>query len=943
MFRLMSAPRFACLITFFSLLSAIPVFAIECYQCHGGQTPQDYRPIDAGYRNISTGGFQGSHRTHMATTAVPVTCSRCHQGAAEYGPGHANRLIELAPNINSSPLAAVYRNGSTAFPQRPVPRLGSCSNVNCHFERETKVWGVPPLTVPDGCKECHGAPPGGGDSGAAGSHPQHDLYFPGASGCVKCHTDHTKDAFPFNHATSVGRGLLLGIQNPVSSVRSLYSGALNDYLPKSSSNQFGSCSNVYCHSKGDSLTSYQPNVVPSWGISLPGDCSGCHGNGHGTGTEIVSGSHTIHVGKDFYGQYVYQCSTCHFYTAAGSQAIANRANHVNSQVDVSLAPSFGGVYTADGHAPGAPVGTCQNVYCHSNVQPDGGIGGPTAYNTPEWGDAGSIQCGGCHAGDGGHGHGGVKMATGSHTRHLAYSFTTTTNTVKCMVCHKYTNQPFVTSCYGNPLAVEYGNTVCHWGTGELHANGKVNVRIEPTFGNMSAYQGSPEPGNGYANCTNTYCHSNGTAIATGVNTPSATPNWGSGAIGCTSCHGYPPNYANGTPKANSHARHSTCNLCHYGTTTNGVTITNMATHVNKAYDLAPGSGVSFSYTYASTGGTCSSISCHGGASAVWGATIQCGGCHEVPPATPSHLKHFSGSGVEAAYGDVRIAQDFSANATGYLMNCGNCHPLDQAKHGNGAVDVELFNALAPAGSLKARNPSAAAYSNGTTVHTDSRGFRYTNGTCSSVYCHSYNEWTTPGGVANYTNYSTYLPPNLVETRNYRPVTWNGSALTCSGCHANPPRTRYPDNDLGSGDSHSWINAGGEYNAPYVNGVEERHNANMGYGPMSCRTCHYETLRVANTWTLYTSNSQYMWNAGDVPISNYSKHVNGSGSVDFDRTDPVVYNTYWSGTVTMNLNSAQYDVSRKTCSNVSCHQDQKLIRWGVPYDSWTNQCYVCHSY
>ncbi|WP_160295215.1 CxxxxCH/CxxCH domain-containing protein [Geobacter sp. OR-1] len=939
MLRLQPVQLFACLITVLFLWPALPAVAIECYECHGGKAPPDYRPVDAAYRNISTGGFQGNHRTHMDPVVIPGACSRCHPDTAEYGPGHANRLIEIKPNINNSPVTAVYRNGSSAFPQRAVPRLGSCSNVNCHFERETKAWGSAPLVQPEGCAECHGAPPSGGDSGAAGSHTSHDLYYPGTGGCGKCHTDHRNEVSPFRHATSVGRDLVLAIQNPLTSVRSLYSGNLGDYLPKSGSNQFGSCSNIYCHSKGDSSGNYQPNVVPVWGTPLPGDCSGCHGNGHGTGAEITSGSHTIHVGKDFYGQYVYQCSVCHNYTASGSTGIANRANHLNRQVDVNLAPAFGGTYSADGHSPGATVGSCQNVYCHSNVQPDGGIGGPTAYNTPEWGDADSIQCGDCHAGDGGHGHGGAKIATGSHAKHLTYGFTATSNTVRCMICHKYTDQPFVPTCFGNP----YGNTVCHWGTGAKHANGKIDVRLDPVFGNMSAYQGGPEPGNGYANCTNTYCHSNGTSVASGAVTASATTNWGSGTIGCSACHAYPPNYPNGTPKANSHAHHSVCNLCHNSTSSDGVTITNTATHVNKAYDLVPGPGVSFSYTYAATGGMCGSISCHGGAGATWGATVQCGGCHEVPPATPAHLKHFSGSLEQAAYGDVRIAQDFSANAAGYIINCGNCHPLDRAKHGNGSVDVELHNPLAPPDSLKARNPASAAYLNGTSIHTDSKGFRYTNGTCSSVYCHSYNEWTTPGGVANFTNYSTYLPPNLVVTRNYRSVTWNGSALTCSGCHANPPRTRYPDNDLGAGDSHSWINAGGDYNAPYVNGVEERHNANMGYGPMPCRTCHYETLRVANAWTLYTSNSQYMWNAGDVPINNFSKHVNGSGSVDFDRDNPVVYDTYWSGTVTMSLNTAQYDASSKTCSNVACHQDQTKIKWGVPYDSWTNQCYVCHSY
>ena len=62
------------------------------------------------------------------------------------------------------------------------------------------------------------------------------------------------------------------------------------------------------------------------------------------------------------------------------------------------------------------------------------------------------------------------------------------------------------------------------------------------------------------------------------------------------------------------------------------------------------------------------------------------------------------------------------------------------------VDVELYNPLAPAGSLKALNPASAAYVAGGTVFMDSRGLSYTKGTCSSVYCHSYNDWTTTAPI-----------------------------------------------------------------------------------------------------------------------------------------------------------------------------------------------------
>ncbi|KAF0220375.1 MAG: Cytochrome [Geobacteraceae bacterium] len=943
MLRLKPVPRFACIATFFFLLSPIPVLAMECYQCHGVTNPPDYRPVDSPYRNISSGGFQGNHRTHMVPAAGASSCSKCHQETAEYGPGHRNSLIEISLNINNSPLTAVYRNGSTAFPQRTTPRLGSCSNVNCHFERETPTWGGPAFTVPDSCAQCHGSPPGGGDSGAAGSHAKHDLYYSGTAGCAKCHTDHRTDSPPFGHATSAGRNLILAVQNPFSSANGSYSGALDDYLPKSQTNQFGNCSNVYCHSKGDSKSTFVSNIVPVWGTPLPPDCTGCHGNGHGTATEITSGSHTMHTGRDYYGQYVYPCGTCHYTTATGNITVVNPANHVNTKIDVALSPIFGGSYTVSGHDPGGTVGQCANVYCHSDVQPDGGIGGPTSYDNPTWGAANSIGCGGCHA-TGGHGHGSTsQMATGSHIKHLSYSFTTTTNTVKCMICHKYTDYPFVTSCFGNP----YGNIICHAsGTSVKHANGKIDVRLDPTFGNMSAYLGSPEPGNGYANCTNTYCHSNGTSISTGTIPSSATTNWGSGAVACSSCHGYPPGYGTGSSKANSHIQHSGagCNRCHFGTTTSGSAISSITLHVNKAYDVTAGSGVTFAYSYAAPGGVCSNISCHGGRNATWGTTLPCDECHDAPPDTVAHRKHFSGTVVQAAYGDVRIAQDFTPDATGYIMNCGNCHPIDRARHGNGVIDVELYNSQSAAGSLKAMNPATAAYTNGTSSHTDSRGFAYTNGTCSNIYCHSYNSFTTPTDCT-FTNESGsrycdgYAQANLQVTRVYRDVTWNSSLPDgCSGCHANAPRTDYTTNDGMTGDSHAWGNPW-DYEQGHFN--KEWFNMN----PITCNYCHNDTVKADSKW--WRSNPPFYTNFSSVPIAGFSKHVNGKKDVAFEKTKPfTMERADWWGNITrtdFSLTGATYDKETKSCNSVSCHLGQTTVKWGKTYrgyQAWNGIDYVC---
>ncbi len=640
--------------------------AIPCYECHGSKVPPDYRPVDAPYRNITSGGFEGNHRSHLDRETEFSACVRCHTGSDTFTPSHRDGMIKLSANINASPLPARYKNATSAFPQTASPVLGTCNNVNCHFERITPVWGGARLAFPADCNACHGTPPSGGESGKAGSHAKHDDYYGGVANCKKCHADHGT----FSHATSAGRGLVVVPHNPADTPEGSYDGLLDNYLPSQSK----------------------------------------------------------------------------------------------------------------------------------------------------------------------------------------------------------------------------------------------------TFGK----------------CTNTYCHSDGSVVATGVVPANASPQWGTQQA-CGSCHGLPPAYANGTPKANSHlapehARWS-CDRCHAITTADGTSITNRPSHVNMAYNVDAGSGASFSYAYAPSGGTCSNVSCHfNNSKRQWGTVLGCDSCHDSPPRTPAHLKHFGGTAANAAYGDVRIARDFGTDAAAYMMNCGNCHPMDGSRHRNGTVEVELYNPLAPAGSLKKLNQPTASYAPGTDVFTDSRGFRFTKGVCSSVYCHSYTEWTTPGGVPQSNDCSSYIPSNLETARVYRSVTWESGPLSCSGCHGLAPRSSMPDNDGGSGNSHAWIDGDGH---------ENLHNYNMGFDPISCSYCHNDTVKAVNSWTRDTMGVATL---GDVPIAGFAKHVNGTVDVAFDRVNSFPYSTPYS------LSTATYDPASKTCSNVSCHQGETTVKWGAPYRWYYEiECDRCHKY
>ncbi len=172
---------------------------------------------------------------------------------------------------------------------------------------------------------------------------------------------------------------------------------------------------------------------------------------------------------------------------------------------------------------------------------------------------------------------------------------------------------------------------------------------------------------------------------------------------------------------------------------------------------------------------------------------------------------------------------------------------------------------------------------------------------------------------------TYDPYTVTQSTVYSSVGWGGSPLTCNGCHSNGPRTSAPGVQAGVGDSHSWLD---EY------GYDNLHAWNMGFDPLMCRTCHYDTVTSSMTWT---RDGMGVATYGDVAIANKAKHVNGTKDVAFDTVDPVVYRS------TFSLAATSYNPANKTCSSVPCHVNQARPQWGLPYRWYTNECDYCHQY
>jgi len=486
---------------------------VGCQDCHGSRNPADFRPLDSPDRNIYTGGIQGNHKVHVASTANSAECEKCHPGSRAYGTGHRDGKIKLSSNLNNSALQAIYKNNTSAFPQTPTPLLGSCTNSNCHFEKQSPSWGSAAFVSPNDCLgTCHSSPPAGGGGGAAGSHAKHDAIFPGLSNCKLCHSDHISEVSPFGHASSAAnRGIQVKSTSPFFGPYGLYSGITRDFLP-SQANTFGTCKTVYCHSSVQGLidptqsplTFYAPRWGESFTDSICGGTKGCHGVGFA-------------------------------------------------------------------HPEDAPV---------------------PAYQA-RW----------------------KPLESGSHAKHIKYRFNQSGN---CQVCHFNFTKTGGSGC-----------TSCHTihGPFQNHIDRNITISFNPDNTLFSegtgTYSGDSVPGTPYGSCSGFYCHSDGTAVSTNVLIPNPPLMWGSGALSCSSCHGYPPAYANGSPKANSHQHHIgfSCDKCHFITTNDGSTISTSRYHVNRAYNVAAGPGVTFTYSYAPAGGSCNNISCHNNGNAQWGAIL----------------------------------------------------------------------------------------------------------------------------------------------------------------------------------------------------------------------------------------------------------------------------------------------------------------------------------
>jgi len=834
-------PVFAVLFSLMALLvqvgtaQAAPI--TDCAGCHG------MPPLDDASRNIATGGFQGNHLTHQPAAAVANNCAVCHgNGVPAYNNAHRDGNVQMSNNINTSPATGAYSKASP-FAQTATPALGTCSSVNCHFEKVTPTWGSANFTYTNSttndCDQCHLAAPTDGNHPVAGQ--KHGTYYGTDTGsCVKCHPDHTIEANKFSHATSAGNRGLQVVFTASPNTGGTYSGNVNypNYLPSQSPPRNGNCTNLYCHSPGTKATSVDPpNTTATWGGTL--DCKGCHkANGPAVTADFMNtGTHQAHViGNSGTTFSQIKCVTCHAATTTVSMTISDVSRHVNKQVEVAFDNtssaangSYNGASAKPGSpsskAPGSAYASCQTVYCHSRGQAAGGAALAAGdYTTPVWGSAATGKCGTCHGVTSVTEHGGFPGATiqrtissGSHPKHLSYIYGINDKDMQCAICHANNKANFssnLSSC----------GTVCHGtpGTAQNHANYAVNVNIATYFGASATYNGTTKPGDGYSSCVSIYCHSDGQGTPTYA--PAVT--WGTGSLNCTSCHGSATaNGAGGSALSGKHAAHVNnaavlgtnfgCVDCHNKTVSDNTTLnvtTGTTLHVNKFVNYT---GVKAGKGSSLIAGTCSATYCHTSgkkgkagmvatvepASPSWtGAALDCKGCHGAQ-VTPTAGVAFNSIAGEPNY-TSGAAGAANANShqkhVGGAADCVKCHAkttstgtaiiAGSVEHVDGTIDAR-FSKVSPFTTFSGAYTSATKTCSATYCHAGASPVWGNNGTLNCGSCHSGNN-ALPGKHADHYESATLATSYTATPGNSGTTQYQFQCSSCHGftisSHANGP-------------------------------------------------------------------------------------------------------------------------------------------------------------
>uniref|UniRef100_C6E386 Cytochrome C family protein n=1 Tax=Geobacter sp. (strain M21) TaxID=443144 RepID=C6E386_GEOSM len=903
----------------------------DCSACHGS-APADGNHPGSGqkhgvYYDTGTGSCAVCHPDHLGD-AKPFA----HATSA----GSRALAVQFTTLPNKGGSYSRDLSYPNYLPSKSGLRNGSCLGLYCHSPGNKNSSFDPPNQAATwggtlNCAGCHKAGLASGSVMTSGSHGKHVDGSVSSFACSKCHfatatssmtiadvTQHVNgrvDIF-FGVSTSAANGSYNGLISPVSK------------LPGSG---YGACSNVYCHSNGQSEggvgIAYR---TPIWGSGTTGKCGSCHADGSGHNDAVPamsSGSHKKHLSYTLLATSgPVRCTICHNVKGAKFTAYASCSQmschstggaikHSDQEIDVSLVSYFGGVYDGT-RAPGDGYGACANVYCHSNGQATPSYAPPVT-----WG-AVTLRCDACHGSATSKGGSDTTTSlSGKHAAHVNNALVLGAGkSLHCIDCHSIT--------------VSSDTTIA---STAVHVNKMLNY--------TGHYAGGPRRYSSTTKvCSNIYCHSSGQAKPVFRNM-TGTKSWAStGTLSCNGCHGYgpgtfasvagEPNYLNGgagSGTANSHQKHMAganlldsrgCAKCHRSTADQGMAgklRDYSSAHLNGSRDVSFAVLGNISGHYSAAAKTCSNTYCHGGGSIQWGGQgpLACNSCHGDAETlgTNAHARHISPSSGKA----ISCAICHAATAAG------NGSIADGTIHADGKKDVVFSGAaLGTQMDLTGNCSTSYCHSNGKGSYSTPNWSANSSGACGT--CHA----TAPGlgspliaSGAHFSHFST-------AATSYGPMFSTGNVTGCQACHDF-------GNELASTHIDQTVNVNSSLGYSTSGTCTPCHTKEVSWtgGAVSCESCHAGTLSVINGVTASDKSQAATRGHGGPTIGKgctdcherNARHINGGSRL----------RAQFSGGLNLECNYCHDDSSvllDPDSRNMSTHV---LVKGGTP----AMECAQCH--
>jgi len=802
---------------------------------------------------------------------------------------------------------------------------GGCDTVACHGNDALhRVGSGSAVSValrdmgPGSCSTCHGTdgvrfyPDSAAQNGTvypnrAGKHAGHvsiiasrnALATTNGDTCVWCHPGGAHSGDPSSPPADLHDGTATHFRDIIGNADS------GEAVAQSVAAATVTCAGVNCHYN-------KPPPGTEWYGTATGGCDYCHTYAGDYLPGALPNAHDVHVDAWADGGYAMAgifCLDCHQDTG---QYMPFGGRHQNGIAEVAFAylannnPTDGNEAAIAGTGPlagavkygggtSADYYSCAGLYCHGDFDDQAGLGGGNASNTPNWFNT-TVDgaCGTCH-GDPSRpdvNRQAAPMAGNSGSIHANHIDLETTPAVNCSVCHRDVAVPLANGTYGDFMrhvdgqilvALNHINPINSFVVAdyELSAAALSGVYGSYTCSNIKCHNGVTTPLWSDASIPGFacgQCHNDGTG-------QSPLPVWAPSVTGSHGAH------------ANTDAVYSDCAKCH-GPDAANYAATGGTNHQNLVVDLSlPGTGAVYAdspvgdsggVNHPQVGGpgdridngTCTSVSCHGGGTPVWGGAgpIECGICHGktlgtedrsswgltpdvqgAPPLTAGggtgvyrvgkHQAHVdessaatgdacdlchlgAGSGAPGLHGDLQTQVSFHPAAGASAVYDSStipptCSNLDFACHGTGQWDT---NATPPCDFCHGYPPSSANNRHAigvSPVNHDSANITPNHGEC--WFCHGVRDSgaSQPAVMGTSALKGSYIYSWTADHRDGR-TTMNGNA------------------NADTSDDAGYNTGDGGCDTAFCHGNDAIHRVGNGsaqsvtlrdLGPGSCTACH----------------------------------------------------------------------------------------------------------